>query len=156
MTAPHNVVCRLAQRDDLPALLALIPQLERDPSAAGAQVPILAHAEEIFDEMARQGSVHIFVATVAGEPDIAGTCTMAIIPSLAHSGRPSAAIETVVVAADRRGRGIGKRLIAYAIAYAREAGCYKAQLITRGRPDQVGFYRRAGFSWEGVGFKAYF
>ena len=42
------------------------------------------------------------------------------------------------------------------VEHARAAGCYKAQLITRGRPEQVAFYRQAGFSWEGVGFKVYF
>jgi N-acetylglutamate synthase-like GNAT family acetyltransferase len=154
MSTNGDIVCRQAQRSDLAALLTLIPQLERDPASAGAQVPTLARAEAIFDQMAQQGNVFIFVA-VAAEMDLAATCTMMITPSLAHGGRSLATIETVVVATRRRGQGIGKQLMAYAFASAREAGCYKVQLITRGRPDQIGFYRSAGFSWEGIGFKAY-
>jgi N-acetylglutamate synthase-like GNAT family acetyltransferase len=155
MDALGAVVCRMAQRSDLAALLTLIPQIERDPLADGAQVPSLAHAEAIFDQLARHGNVFILVVTVADDMDLAATCTMTISPSLSHGGRPLATIETVVVATWRRGQGIGKQLLAYAFAHAREAGCYKVQLITRGRPDQIGFYRSAGFSWEGVGFKAY-
>ncbi len=151
-----EVNCRLACQDDLPGLLALIPQGERNPQAAGAQVATIERAHEIFDEMARQGNTFIFVATITEKAGLAGTCTMTLAQSLAYGGRPSATIETVVVAAHLRGRGIGKQLLAHAIEHAREAGCYKAQLITRGRPDQVAFYRRVGFSWEGVGFKAYF
>jgi ribosomal protein S18 acetylase RimI-like enzyme len=155
MAVVGAVVCRQAQRSDLTALLTLIPQIERDSCSDGAQVPALARAEAIFDQMVRHGNVCIFVATVADGTDIAATCTMTIAPSLSHGGRPSATIETVVVAAQRRGQGIGKQLLTYAFAYAREAGCYKVQLITRGRPDQVGFYRSVGFSWEGIGFKVY-
>ena len=152
---PDAVACRMARRSDLAALLNLIPQLERDPLADGAQVPSLMCAEAIFDQMARHGNVYIFVATAADDTSLAATCTMTISPSLSHGGRLLATIETVVVATRLRGQGIGKQLLAYAFAYAREAGCYKVQLITRGRPDQIGFYRSAGFSWEGVGFKAY-
>lgn len=110
----------------------MIPQIERDSCSDGAQVPALARAEAIFDQMVRHGKVCIFVATVADGTDIAATYTMTIAPSLSHGGRPSATIETVVVAAQRRGQGIGMQLLTYAFAYAREAGCYKVQLITRG------------------------
>ena len=47
-------------------------------------------------------------------------------------------------------------MLRHVLARAREAGCYKAQLLTVGRPDQVAFYRKVGFASERQGLKVYF
>ncbi len=52
--------------------------------------------------------------------------------------------------ADHRGQGWGKALLAHALAYAWNQGCYKVMLMT-GRKDEatLAFYERAGFDRHG-------
>jgi ribosomal protein S18 acetylase RimI-like enzyme len=52
----------------------------------------------------------------------------------------------MVVHPDRRGRGIGERLMNHAIADARTAGCARITLLTDGdNHSAMRFYSRAGF-----------
>ena len=53
--------------------------------------------------------------------------------------------------ADRRGGGIGRKLMAYAIELARERGCRIVQLTTdKRRTDAHRFYEREQPAWKGL------
>lgn len=52
-------------------------------------------------------------------------------------------VDDLVVASDARGQGIGRRLIEYAEALARERGL--EQVFLDSRPGAVGFYERRGY-----------
>jgi GNAT superfamily N-acetyltransferase len=65
-------------------------------------------------------------------------------------------IEAVRVRTDRRGGGLGRQLMTYAIERARDRGCRMVQLTTdKRRTDAHRFYERLGFvaSHEGMKLK---
>jgi GNAT superfamily N-acetyltransferase len=65
-----------------------------------------------------------------------------------------AEVEAVRVAADARGRGIGKIMFAWMMEKARADGCGLLQLTTnKKRVDGQRFYDQLGFEASHVGFK---
>ena len=61
-------------------------------------------------------------------------------------GAPVCWLEDMVVRSDKRGAGIGGRLIEHAIAYAREKDYRRMTLMTDGNnPRARAFYLRHGF-----------
>ena len=66
-----------------------------------------------------------------------------------------AQIEGVRVAASRRGQGLGRAMIEWAVGQAREHGCGLVQLTSdKRRPDAVRFYESLGFTASHEGLKA--
>jgi GNAT superfamily N-acetyltransferase len=73
---------------------------------------------------------------------------------LTFRGGWRAQIEAVRIAADRRGAGAGRFLIGWAIAAARERGCFLVQLTTnRQRAHARAFYESLGFVASHHGMK---
>lgn len=148
-------VLRPATDAELPQLLALLPQLTSDLHKA-ATVPPLDRARAILDEQRRHGDIVVVVAEDAANATLVGSCTIVIVPNLTYGGRPWAMIENVVVASGWRGRGIGTRLLDYVCDLARQHDCYKVQLISGAKDEQVAFYRRNGLDdARSRGFKKY-
>ena len=71
---------------------------------------------------------------------------------MSSQGAPRGLIEDVRVASDRRSRGIGERLVQWALEQARGKGCKLVELLTHHtRVDAQRFYERIGFSRSHVG-----
>lgn len=87
----------------------------------------------------------IFVIEDSNE--IIGTITIVIEQKLIHNMGKIAHIEDVII--DRRFRklGAGRRLINYAIEYAKENNCYK--IILDCNDDVSAFYEKCGFIKHG-------
>jgi GNAT superfamily N-acetyltransferase len=86
----------------------------------------------------------VVVAEAGGA--IVATLQLDLIPSLSRGGTRRAQIEAVRVASGRRGGGVGRRLVEWAIAEARREGCGLVQLTTdRQRADALRFYASLGF-----------
>jgi GNAT superfamily N-acetyltransferase len=84
---------------------------------------------------------------------VVGTYALLVMHNLAHRGMPSAIAEDVVVAADRQGQGVGRHMMAHAVAEARAAGCYKLALSSnRKRVQAHAFYESLGFAQHGLSF----
>lgn len=144
---------RPATESDLDALLLLIPQITRDPTYAAAVMPDLQTAKERFQQIAQTGQT---ILVAESEQKIVGTCTLIILPAFVYNGRPFAQLEHVVVAKDIRSQGIGTKLIQYAIQKAKEANCYKLQLLSGTLDEQINFYKKQGFDDSKThGFKTY-
>ena len=110
-------------------------------------------ARAIFREFQRYPSYRLFVACEEGESAVVGSYALLLMHNLAHRGARSAIAEDVVVAADRQGRGIGRRLMAHALAETRAAGGYKLALSSnRRRTAAHAFYRSLGFVQHGLSF----
>ncbi|HWB51823.1 MAG TPA: GNAT family N-acetyltransferase [Stellaceae bacterium] len=150
MPPSENVTVRPAERDDLPAIVALLAD---DPLGATREDPgDLAVYRRAFDEVAAQAGNMLLVAERAGE--IAGCLQFTIIPGLARRGTKRGQIEGVRVAAAARGLGLGERLVRHAIGLGRAAGCGLIQLTSdNSRADAHRFYRRLGFVASHAGFK---
>jgi len=85
---------------------------------------------------------------------VVGTCQLTFTPSLSRRGAERMTIEAVRVGAGLRGRGVGRAMMAWSLARARERGCGLAQLTTdRRRTDAHRFYTSLGFEPSHVGFK---
>jgi GNAT superfamily N-acetyltransferase len=73
-----------------------------------------------------------------------------------HRGGRCAEIESMRVADDVRGRGIGTRLLTHAVTRAEELGCYRIQLTSNeARADAHRFYEAHDFVGSHRGFKRY-
>jgi GNAT superfamily N-acetyltransferase len=142
-----SLIIREATVSHLPQVLALYAQPEFD----NGNVLSIADAERVHAEFARYPNYRLFVA--CDNDEVVGTYALLIMHNLAHLGTPSAIAEDVVVLAQRRGKGIGRRMMDHAKAKAREAHCYKLALSSnRKRSAAHDFYESLGFVQHGLSF----
>jgi ribosomal protein S18 acetylase RimI-like enzyme len=147
-----EVQCRLAVREDLPAVVRLLAD---DPLGSGREQaidPLPDAYWRAFDAMMLQRGNELLVADDDGA--VVGCLQLTIIAGISRLGALRAQIEGVRVHSAYRGRGIGELLVTHAIGRARDAGCRLVQLTTdRARPDALRFYERLGFVASHVGMK---
>src|SRR5690606_6911587 len=97
-------------------------------------------------------SNELVVAEVDGE--VAGTLQLTFIPYLTAQGGKRALVEAVFVDERVRGQGVGRKLMQWAIARAREKGCHMVQLTTnKQRPEAHRFYESLGLVGPHYGMK---
>ena len=111
--------------------------------------PILTNGEDrrVFEDIPRTPNLRRFVLERDG--GVQATAYLNIIPNLTRSASPYALIENVVVDADARGAGLGKRILGHTLESAWGAGCYKVMLLTGSkRLSTQAFYRACGASRE--------
>ena len=105
-----------------------------------------------FHQLDADPSHRLVVAEAGG--DVVGTLQLSFIPHLVLVGGQRAQIEAVRVRTDRRGSGLGREMIGWAIERARERGCVLVQLTTNARRrDAARFYESLGFEATHVGMK---
>jgi GNAT superfamily N-acetyltransferase len=150
MTLP--VTFRIAQLRDLDRILQMLADdpLGRYRELAGAfdRAPYIA----AFTNIAADPNSDMLVAEIGGE--VVGCLQLTLIPGLTRGGGWRAMIESVRVASDKRGQGIGTAFLKHAIERARNDGAKIVQLTsdTR-RTDAHRFYVSLGFSASHTGFK---
>lgn len=140
---------RVATRDDLPAIVALLAddalRREADPASLDAYDKGFAAIEASPDN-------EIIIGEREGA--VIACLQLTLIPGLSRGGASRALIEAVRVASSLRGRRIGEALIGFALDRARAKGARLAQLTSDARrPDAHRFYERLGFSASHTGFK---
>jgi GNAT superfamily N-acetyltransferase len=143
------VTLREAAPDDLPEVVALLAadQLGIQRESADELAPYRTAFDAITADPA-----HLLVVAVDGGM-IIGTMQLSFIPGLARRGAWRAQIEAVRVHEAARNRGVGARMIEWAVEVARNRGCALVQLTTdKRRTDAHRFYERLGFvaSHEGM------
>jgi L-amino acid N-acyltransferase YncA len=147
---------RRATEDDIPRILELYNEqlvLEASP-AESQQNPSIEDYRKVFSEIDALPGCELLVAEEQGK--VVGTTVLAILPNLSHSALPWAIVENVVVDSEYRRRGIGRLLMDYVVAMAREAGCYKVQLMSsNSRHEAHKFYESIGYRASAVGFRRY-
>jgi GNAT superfamily N-acetyltransferase len=142
-----NLEIHKANESDLPDVLRLYAQ----PGMDAGHVLRLDDAISVFRRMSAYPQYAIYIAR-AGE-EVVGTFTLLIMDNLAHMGTPSAIVESVVVDEGWRGRGVGKRMMVFAMDVARRLGCYKLALSSNRHREQAhAFYRSLGFEQHGLSF----
>jgi ribosomal protein S18 acetylase RimI-like enzyme len=147
------VTIRKATVKDIPRILELYPQLSFNPG--DYKTPALEDCKKVLAAAAKVPGYSLLVAEENGK--VVGTTVLAILPGFAHSTSPFAVIEYVVVDEKRRSQGIGKIMMEYCLARAKEAGCYKVMLTSDKRRDRAHkFYRSLGFEASAEGFRYYF
>lgn len=105
-----------------------------------------------FAEIEASRDNALFVAERDGA--VVGTFQVTSIPGLVARGRRRGKIESVHVAPECRGMGIGKIMIAHALAFARTLDVGLIELSSnKSRLDAHRFYRNLGFAQSHEGFK---
>ncbi len=152
---PSQITIRRARREDVHRIASLI--MMGAPKVTMTAAEIAAEAShpsypEAFDVILANPHNALFVAEA---PDgIIGTFQVTIIPGLMGRGRKRAKIESVHVAPECRGRGVGAVMMEQALAFAKERGVGLVELTSnKDRADAHRFYRRLGFDQSHEGFK---
>ncbi|MEV0972870.1 GNAT family N-acetyltransferase [Microtetraspora glauca] len=144
-----SVSFRTARRDDVPAILAM---LDDDPIAAAREPGKGVDPMAAFEVIEADPRNELLVAEEDGQ--VIGTFQLTFIPGLSRRGAERAQIEAVRVAVPYRNRGIGRRMMEWAVERARERGCGLVQLTTdKARNDAHRFYASLGFTPSHEGFK---
>jgi GNAT superfamily N-acetyltransferase len=144
---------RIATRADVPAILAMLEDDEITRSRMDV-VPEDADAASwrAFEAIDADPRNELVVADEDGM--VIGTCQLTFTPSLSRGGAERMTIESVRVRRDRRGAGVGRAMMLWALERGRERGCGLAQLSSdRRRTDAHRFYVSLGFVASHVGMK---
>jgi GNAT superfamily N-acetyltransferase len=147
-----QVTFREATREDVAAVVAMLAD---DVLGQKRELSELAHYYAAFEAMQQEGNNRIIV----GETDtdqIVATYQLTFICGLSLAAARRAQVESVRVASDMRGHGLGHRMFADVEARARAAGCRLIQLTMNAqRHDSRRFYEKLGFEASHTGFKRY-
>ncbi len=144
---------RAARRDDIQALLDIFSDDDLGGHAERDAPAPLAVYEAAFARIAGSPSDHLYVAE---EPDgrVVGTFQLTMIPGLVDRGAVRAKLEAVHVLAARRGQGVGRAMVLFAIDEARRLGAAKMELDSNLRRTRAhAFYRGLGFAQSHTAFK---
>ncbi len=144
-----KIICRQADKTDLPGVLCLYAQPELD----NGRVLSLETAEQLFERMQNYPDYHLHVALCNNQ--VVGTFALLIMDNLGHLGASSAVIEDVAVAPAWQGRGVGSTMMRYALQICSDKGCYKAVLSSSlKRYKAHAFYEAIGFERHGYSYLA--
>ncbi len=86
--------------------------------------------------------------------ELIGTGTILIEPKILHNMGKVAHIEDIVVDKNKRGLGIGFKIINYLVNIAKEKKCYK--VILNCSEENVPFYEKCGFNQKSKQMSLYF
>jgi GNAT superfamily N-acetyltransferase len=147
-----EILLRVAQRDDLTSIVALLADDILGSVRETLAVDVPAAYVRAFDDIALDPRNELIVGDDSGS--VVAVLQLTYIPGLTHQGAERAQIEGVRVAASHRGQDVGHALFAWAIERARARGCRIVQLTTdKRRPDAQRFYRSLGFKPTHEGMK---
>jgi len=150
MTVISQIAVRPARRDDVAAIIAMLADDHLGRARERLDEPLPKLYYDAFERVRSDPNIHLIVAEEGG--NVVGCLQLCILPGLSSQGAPRGLIEDVRVASDRRSRGIGERLVQWALEEARGKGCKLVELLTHHtRVDAQRFYERIGFSRSHVG-----
>ena len=140
---------RNARRDDVPAVLTL---LQDDSLGAAREGADMAHYLAAFDAMAAEGGNLLIVGELGDQ--IIATYQLTLISGLSLRASRRAQIESVRVASNLRGQGLGRAMFKDAKSRAIASGCSLMQLtMNTTRSGSAKFYETLGFVPSHTGFK---
>jgi ribosomal protein S18 acetylase RimI-like enzyme len=144
------ITIRRARREDVDRIVAMLADdaLGRGRERIGTPLP-----DSYFEAFARldaDPNIKLVVAEEAGA--VIGCLQLCILPGLSSEGAYRGLLEDVRVDSRRRSRGVGEKLVRWAVDEARARGCRLVELLTHHtRLDAQRFYERLGFARSHVG-----
>ena len=151
MSAISPVTIRRARRDDVEIIVRMLADDPLGSARERVEDPLPPPYFRAFDALEQDPNIQLVVAE-GGDGIVVGCLQLCILPGLSSQGASRGLIEDVRVATHCRSRGIGERLVRWAIAEARARGCRLVELFTHNtRVDAQRFYARLGFQPSHVG-----
>ena len=151
MAAISSITIRHARRDDVGVIVAMLAD---DPLGSGRERledPLPASYFRAFEVLEHASHIQLVVAEDE-DGAVIGCLQLCILPGLSSQGASRGLIEDVRVAAHCRSRGVGEKIVQWAVAEARAKGCALVELLTHNtRIDAQRFYARLGFQPSHVG-----
>ncbi|ARM10415.1 MULTISPECIES: GNAT family N-acetyltransferase [Rhizobium] len=144
---------RLARQADLAAIIRLLADDDLGSAREIVADPIDPRYLSAFAAIEADANQMLAVASDASDR-IAGCLQLSFIPGLSRTGMWRGQIESVRIARDLRGSGLGSAFIEWAIVQCAERGCGLVQLTSdKTRTDSIRFYEKLGFVASHVGLK---
>lgn len=146
-----KMIIRKATENDLPFIVKLLANDPLGKKRECYQEPLPGSYKSAFAEI--NSDKNNFLAVVEDNDAIIGTLQLTFITYLTYQGGKRALIEGVRIDESYRGKGLGKKLIEWAIGKSRKEKCHVVQLTTdKTRPEALDFYKKLGFiaSHEGL------
>jgi ribosomal protein S18 acetylase RimI-like enzyme len=151
MTATSSIAIRRARRGDVEAIVRMLAD---DPLGSGRErieEPLPECYFRAFEAVDHDPRIQLVVAEDI-DGAVVGCLELCILPGLSSQGAARGLIEDVRVATHCRNRGIGEKLVQWAVAEVRGTGCRLVELLTHHtRVDAQRFYKRLGFQPSHVG-----
>ncbi|MGG3563072.1 GNAT family N-acetyltransferase [Neobacillus rhizosphaerae] len=143
---------REATEKDLDAIVAMLADDVLGSKRERYEHPLPTSYIKAFEAITADPNIELIVACDGQE--VIGVQQITFTPYLTHQGGWRATIEGVRTSTSVRGKGVGTKLIKWAIQRAEERGCHLVQLTTdKNRPDALRFYERLGFKATHEGLK---
>ena len=148
----HPIVIRKATIKDVPDIVLLLAD---DILGSTRESRVGAIAESYyraFHAIEHDPNQQLVVAECAGKT--VGTLQMTYLFNMSFQGARRAMIEGVHVTPQSRNQGVGQHMMEWAIAQAKQNGCWFVQLTShKQRGNAHRFYERLGFIASHKGFK---
>ena len=146
------MLIRDARPDDLEVLLRMLDEdAIREVTEELSDLTPYAHA---LAEITAADHSTVLVGEIDGVP--VATAQVTWQRRMMYGAGLVCQIESVRVASDRRGLGLGSELITWIVADARRRGCSRVELTSNAkRVDARRFYERLGFRASHIGMKLY-
>ncbi|MBB2751525.1 UNVERIFIED_ORG: GNAT superfamily N-acetyltransferase [Rhizobium aethiopicum] len=143
---------RLARQSDLTAIVRLLADDDLGATREVVSDPVDAAYLSAFAAIEADANQLLAVAIDASDK-VVGCLQLSFLPGLSRMGMWRGQIESVRVASDIRGSGLGSAFIEWAIGQCAARGCGLVQLTSdKTRADSIRFYEQLGFvaSHEGL------
>ena len=156
MSVISEIAIRRARREDVGIIIAMLADDALGGPRERIEDPLPQSYYVAFERVDRDPNIQLVVAE-DGEGAVVGCLQLCILPGLSSQGASRGLIEDVRVASHCRSRGVGERLVQWAVAEARGRGCKLVELLTHHtRVDAQRFYERLGFARSHVGMTVRF
>jgi N-acetylglutamate synthase-like GNAT family acetyltransferase len=151
MAAIFSITIRRARRDDVGVIVAMLADDPLGSARERLEDPLPASYFRAFEVLEHASHIQLVVAEDENGAVI-GCLQLCILPGLSSQGASRGLIEDVRVATHCRSRGVGEKIVQWAVAEARAKGCALVELLTHNtRADAQRFYARLGFQPSHVG-----
>lgn len=145
-------VFRAARREDVEAIVAMLADDEIGARREDIGRPLNSRYTAAFETI--ESDPNQLLAVIERDGSVVGCLQISFIPGLSRLGMWRGQIESVRIAASERGTGLGREMIAWAIAQCEARGCGLVQLTSdKRRGDALRFYEGLGFEATHEGFK---
>ena len=151
MAAISSITIRDARRDDVGVIVAMLANDPLGSARERLEDPLPASYFRAFEALEHASHIQLVVAEDE-DGAVIGCLQLCILPGLSSQGASRGLIEDVRVATHCRSRGVGEKIVQWAVAEARAKGCALVELLTHNtRTDAQRFYARLGFQPSHVG-----